>query len=189
MRKDTTNVIRQRPGEEPYLQEVTSWQPGVPGLRVTEHVNDPGTFNVTHAGSGLKLNPEGFPTKEDARRYAREAGALADWTQDADTLLAVEGLGGKLRALTGDEDPGTEDPDPFGVGPEDSALLQEAAEVEGYDSVMAMVECFHLLSVVPGVCVECAAVSTRCEPDLRQGWCWECEGQTVASILVLAGLC
>ena len=44
---------------------------------------------------------------------------------------------------------------------------------------------FHIASVVPGACLDCEAVTDRCEPDMREGWCHECGGQRVVSIVEL----
>jgi len=46
---------------------------------------------------------------------------------------------------------------------------------------------YGLESVMPGICVKCNTVSECCEPDLRDGWCQNCEGQGVKSGLVLLG--
>ena len=73
-------------------------------------------------------------------------------------------------------------------GSREADLLVEIAESEGFESVDALVEYFALRSVQPGAC-ECFAVTTRVEPDQREGWCHNCEGQGVKSVGVLAGLC
>ena len=44
-------------------------------------------------------------------------------------------------------------------------------------------------SVHFGACHKCAAVSYRCEPDMRNGWCEECESGSVESMGSLAGVC
>jgi hypothetical protein len=45
-------------------------------------------------------------------------------------------------------------------------------------------------SVTPGICMnsECS-YTTEYEPDQDQGWCEECETNTVMSALKLAGIC
>jgi hypothetical protein len=66
------------------------------------------------------------------------------------------------------------------------------AKIEGFDSVMDLLEACAHDSVVPGICKypdnpDCN-YSTGVEPDQRQGWCEECGKGTVKSALVLAGL-
>jgi predicted Zn-ribbon and HTH transcriptional regulator len=48
---------------------------------------------------------------------------------------------------------------------------------------------FQALSdgVCPGICKECG-YSTDVEPDNAQGWCEECQAQTVVSGMVLMGI-
>ena len=42
-------------------------------------------------------------------------------------------------------------------------------------------------SVMPGVCMkrDCAAITSRCEPDATDNWCHECGDNTVKSLGVL----
>jgi hypothetical protein len=68
----------------------------------------------------------------------------------------------------------------------DDALNVLAAEF-GTD-VDCMLEEYALESVVPGVCLDCHAVTDACEPDARDNWCSNCDSQRVKSCLVLAGL-
>ena len=61
------------------------------------------------------------------------------------------------------------------------------AQIEGYDSVDAMLEANVIDSVVPGICLVCN-YTTEVEPDQREGWCEECESNTVQSCLILADI-
>lgn len=72
----------------------------------------------------------------------------------------------------------------------DSEALVLLAEDEGYDDTWEFIEEVGLDSVMPGICVDedCAFTVTRCEPDMREGWCEGCGKQTVQSAMVLAGL-
>lgn len=62
---------------------------------------------------------------------------------------------------------------------------------EDGEDIDGMVEHFALKSVQPGICSDedCMAVTTRIEPDQREGWCHGCGKNTVKSVGVLAGLC
>ncbi len=63
------------------------------------------------------------------------------------------------------------------------------AQNEGYDDVMEFLEDNAIDSVVPGICKnpDCE-YSTGVEPDCREGYCEECQTQTVVSCLVLANV-
>ena len=67
-----------------------------------------------------------------------------------------------------------------------AALLTLLAEDEGF-TPDELVRRFCLSGVQPGICRDCHATTARCEPDAADNWCHECEGQTVASVGVLAG--
>jgi hypothetical protein len=67
--------------------------------------------------------------------------------------------------------------------------LAAIAQDEGFESIDSLVEHFHVSSVMPGFCMHCTALTTRCEPDMREGWCHDCGGQDVKSVLVLVGFC
>jgi hypothetical protein len=45
-------------------------------------------------------------------------------------------------------------------------------------------------SVCPGLCCDsqCLAVADDCEPDAMANYCYDCERNTVRSVLVIAGL-
>lgn len=70
-----------------------------------------------------------------------------------------------------------------------NAKLELLAELEGYDTVMAMLEKATFDSVCPGICGEpgCDYIG-QVEPDQTKGWCPACEKGTVKSALILAGL-
>jgi hypothetical protein len=73
--------------------------------------------------------------------------------------------------------------------PEDNdARLRKIAESEGFDSVQTMLEAAATDSVCPGICTTCGWVMSATEPDQDQGWCENCDTNTVESALVLAGL-
>ena len=67
--------------------------------------------------------------------------------------------------------------------------LELLRELEGYDTVMDMLEKATFDSVCPGICSEpgCDYIATV-EPDQDKGWCAACEKGTVKSALILAGL-
>lgn len=60
---------------------------------------------------------------------------------------------------------------------------------EGFESEEAMLEEYSFDSVVMGICMnlECN-YTTEVEPDCREGYCEECESQTVQSPLVIRGI-
>jgi hypothetical protein len=56
-------------------------------------------------------------------------------------------------------------------------------------TVCEFIETYALDEVVPGICMNPGCdYTTDCEPDLRTGWCEECETRSVRSALVLAGI-
>lgn len=70
-----------------------------------------------------------------------------------------------------------------------SSKLTTLAEIEGYESDFELLEASITDSVVPGICTnkDCD-YTTGVEPDCSTGYCEECETQTVASALILAGV-
>lgn len=67
--------------------------------------------------------------------------------------------------------------------------VQRLAELEGYSSVMDMLEDATMDSICPGICVKPGCeYTTEVEPDQSRGWCEECQANTVASALMLAGI-
>ena len=67
--------------------------------------------------------------------------------------------------------------------------LLKLAEIEGFDTVDALIEAAAHDSVSPGICMteECD-YATEVEPDQDKGWCELCGKGTVQSALILAGL-
>lgn len=66
--------------------------------------------------------------------------------------------------------------------------LNTLAEIEGMD-VMEMLEQATWDSVSPGICTNPNCdYTTEIEPDSYDGWCPECNTNTVKSALVLAGI-
>ncbi len=65
--------------------------------------------------------------------------------------------------------------------------LEELAAEEGFKTVDALLSAYVIESVAPGICINpgCGYI-TEVEPDCRDGWCAECETQTVQSAFVLA---
>jgi hypothetical protein len=67
--------------------------------------------------------------------------------------------------------------------------LQALVNIEGYNDVYEMLEKATFDSVAPGICTnEGCDYTTEVEPDCRDGWCEECETNTVRSCLLLAGI-
>lgn len=67
--------------------------------------------------------------------------------------------------------------------------LHTLAENNGFDALDEFLESVGCDSVVPGICVGVGCdYTTDVEPDCHDGYCEECEGQTVRSALVLAGI-
>ncbi len=68
-------------------------------------------------------------------------------------------------------------------------MLNTLASNEGFDDVDAMLEAAVCDSVVPAICTnDDCGYTTGMEPDQDAGWCEACEGQTVVSCLILAGV-
>lgn len=66
-------------------------------------------------------------------------------------------------------------------------LLEILAAEEGYEDVMEMLTEAASDSVVPAICTSCKAVG-QMEPDQTAGHCSGCNGKTMVSCLILAGL-
>lgn len=66
-------------------------------------------------------------------------------------------------------------------------LLELLSESYGFETVEEMLEEYILDSVVPGICPECR-YTTDVEPDCENGWCEECNVDTVVSAMVLADI-
>ena len=56
-------------------------------------------------------------------------------------------------------------------------------------TVDELLEYYFLKSLVPGICMNSyCCYTTAYEPDQREGWCDECQQQTVVSAMVLGNL-
>ena len=64
--------------------------------------------------------------------------------------------------------------------------LKTLAEIEGFSTVDALIQHWHIDSVCPGICgrPNCE-YSTNVEPDSRSGWCEECSAGTIISAIEL----
>ena len=71
----------------------------------------------------------------------------------------------------------------------DLARLNKIAETEGIEDINALIE-HAMFNDCPGICIspDCGFVCSNIEPDQEQGWCEHCDGNTVVSCLVLAGI-
>jgi len=66
--------------------------------------------------------------------------------------------------------------------------LSKLAEIEGMDE-MEMMEQASFDGISPGICTNKGCdYTTTVEPDSSEGYCEECDTNTVASCLVLAGI-
>ena len=67
--------------------------------------------------------------------------------------------------------------------------LEELAEIEGFIGASELIEYYAIDCVVPGICMNpLCSVTMDVEPDQEQGWCSECETNTIRSCLVLGEL-
>jgi hypothetical protein len=67
--------------------------------------------------------------------------------------------------------------------------LGRLAELEGYNHPFSMLEDAITDSVCPGICINKGCdYTTEVEPDCQDGYCEECETQTVKSAMILAGV-
>ena len=73
---------------------------------------------------------------------------------------------------------------------EQDRLLKKAASTVGYESVDDMLKAEITDSVATGVCTApgCGFVTISIEPDCEDGWCEDCDENTVKSVFVLAGV-
>ena len=69
------------------------------------------------------------------------------------------------------------------------AKLMKLCDIEGFDSLDDLLQAAVTDSVCPAICMtEGCDYTTEMEPDQDQGFCEACGGNTVTSVLVLAGL-
>jgi hypothetical protein len=75
------------------------------------------------------------------------------------------------------------------IEPERQAKLRKLCEVEGYETVDALIAAVLLDAVSPAICTspECN-YTCEMEPDQRHGWCDECRRNTMVAAPVLAGV-
>jgi hypothetical protein len=67
--------------------------------------------------------------------------------------------------------------------------LMKLCEAEGFDSLDDLLVIAVVDSVCPAICMtEGCDHTTEMEPDQTEGYCDACGGNTVISVLVLAGL-
>lgn len=65
--------------------------------------------------------------------------------------------------------------------------LRKLTDIEGYEDTFDMLEAVTLDSVAPGICTNPNCdYSCNVEPDSENGYCEECETNTVTSCLILA---
>lgn len=70
-----------------------------------------------------------------------------------------------------------------------AAKLMKLCEVEGFETLDALLEAAATDSVCPAICMtEGCDYTAEMEPDQDRGFCEGCGGNTVTSALVLAGL-
>jgi hypothetical protein len=70
-----------------------------------------------------------------------------------------------------------------------ASKLELLAEIEGYGDTMDLLDAASIDSVVPGICMEADCdYTTGVEPDCDEGWCEECQKNTVKSCMILAGV-
>lgn len=72
---------------------------------------------------------------------------------------------------------------------ERQSKLTKLCEIEGYDTVEALLHACILDTVAPAICVsgDCS-YTCEMEPDQRHGWCEECGSNTMMAAPVLAGI-
>ena len=74
-------------------------------------------------------------------------------------------------------------------GQRDQAKLATLLEIEGYDSVEALLQAVLSDSVSPAICMnEDCNYTCEMEPDQTRGWCDECRTNSMKAAPVLAGI-
>jgi hypothetical protein len=66
--------------------------------------------------------------------------------------------------------------------------LRKIAAAEGFSTVTEMLEHAIMDAVSPGICSECDFICSSIEPDAQEGWCENCDKNTVIAAPVLAGI-
>jgi hypothetical protein len=73
--------------------------------------------------------------------------------------------------------------------PRDNAKLAKLIDIEGYDSIEALLEAVFSDSVSPAICMNDGCEFTcEMEPDQAASWCDECRSNTMKAAPVLAGV-
>jgi hypothetical protein len=69
------------------------------------------------------------------------------------------------------------------------AKLRKLCEVEGYETVEALLTAAMMDAVSPAICMspDCS-YTCEMEPDQQRGWCDECRTNTMMAAPVLAGM-
>lgn len=67
--------------------------------------------------------------------------------------------------------------------------FSQLMEIEGYEDELEFLQDCTMDSINPGICMnkECD-YTTTVEPDQREGWCENCETNTVQAALVIKGI-
>jgi hypothetical protein len=69
------------------------------------------------------------------------------------------------------------------------AKLQTLSEIEGYENPTELLNAYIVDSVCPGMYMNPNCdYTTEVEPDSSNGWCEDCETNTVKSAMILAGV-
>jgi hypothetical protein len=72
---------------------------------------------------------------------------------------------------------------------DDQAKLAKLIEIEGYESVEALLPAVLGDSVSPAICInEDCSYTCEMKPDQTRGWCDECRTNTMKAAPVLAGV-
>jgi len=67
--------------------------------------------------------------------------------------------------------------------------LETLCDEYGYDDELDMAQDYEADSIIPGICMNEGCGSTfEYEPDSSDGWCDNCETNTVKSLFVLMGV-
>lgn len=70
-----------------------------------------------------------------------------------------------------------------------TSKLDQLTKDWGYDDYIELLEEYSIDSICPAICMnEGCNYSTEMEPDQDQGWCENCNTNTVKSAMILAGV-
>ena len=74
-------------------------------------------------------------------------------------------------------------------GQRDQAKLAKLLEIEGYESIEALLQAVLGDSVSPAICMnEDCNYTCEMEPDQTRGWCDECRTNSMKAAPILAGV-